>query len=258
MNREKIAVIIPTYNRIEKVLAAVQSVLAQTYPVEEIFVIDDGSTKEIVEKIRNDLNNFGDLRIKFIESPPTRHPGMIRNIGVEKSNCEWLAFLDSDDTWHERKIELQISQMLLHESQASCTDISSTYNNGFIEKYHSGVISFAKLVDANIIVNSSVMVTRSLLTQVGLIADSYRLRGVEDYATWLRIASKEDWLFIHAPLVNYEEHSPDSIRLTNLKDNEMETTIAHLDLIMWKTGNFFGLAITKILKKTIAFVAKVI
>lgn len=89
----RIGVVVPTYNRAGLVVRAVESALAQTRPPDEIVVVDDGSTDGTAEV----LAPYAD-RIRFV-GQPNAGGGAARNRGVEESNAEWIAFLDSDDVW---------------------------------------------------------------------------------------------------------------------------------------------------------------
>lgn len=95
-----VAVIIPTYNRAHCVGEAIQSVLDQTVPADEIIVIDDGSTDNTPEV----LSAFGD-RIVVI-TQPNAGVSAARNAGIARATSEWIAFLDSDDIWYPNRIEV--------------------------------------------------------------------------------------------------------------------------------------------------------
>ena len=104
---EKVSVIIPTYNREKTILRAIQSVLEQTYTNLEVLVIDDGSTDgtaDIVKGIEDD-------RVKYIILDQNGGQAKARNIGVQMSEGEWIAFQDSDDCWHKDKLETQMKFM---------------------------------------------------------------------------------------------------------------------------------------------------
>ncbi len=99
MNR--ISVVIPTFNRADVLPRAVESVLAQTVPPFEIIVIDDGSTDGTVDALRPFTE-----KIRYIKTE-NRGVSAARNRGVEESLGDFIAFLDSDDTWHREKLEIQ-------------------------------------------------------------------------------------------------------------------------------------------------------
>lgn len=99
----RISVVIPTYNRAAQVTGAVRSVLAQTLPPAEVLVIDDGSTDGTAAA----LAPFAD-RIRYI-SKPNGGVSAARNRGIMEATGDWIAFLDSDDTWHPSKLEKQLA-----------------------------------------------------------------------------------------------------------------------------------------------------
>jgi glycosyltransferase involved in cell wall biosynthesis len=109
----KVSVVIPTYNRAEKVGSTIESVLAQTVTDLEVIVVDDGSsdgTGEILEKA------FGD-RIRYY-AQANEGVSMARNKGIAEARGEWIAFLDSDDLWEKEKIEWQLKA--LEQSAPQC------------------------------------------------------------------------------------------------------------------------------------------
>ncbi|ATA18624.1 glycosyltransferase involved in cell wall biosynthesis [Gibbsiella quercinecans] len=103
-----ISVVIPTFNRASIILKTVNSVLAQSYKNIEVLVVDDGSL-DGTEKV---IANIKDSRLKFIPLVENSGGTKPRNIGIEQSRGEYIAFLDSDDEWHSRKLELQLKFFL--------------------------------------------------------------------------------------------------------------------------------------------------
>jgi len=102
--KNRISVIIPTYNRAKLLNMSLASVLNQTYKNIEIIVVDDGSKDNIKEII----NKLKDYRIKFIKLKINKAPSYARNLGIKKSKGEFISFQDSDDFIHEDKLEKQI------------------------------------------------------------------------------------------------------------------------------------------------------
>jgi teichuronic acid biosynthesis glycosyltransferase TuaG len=254
---EKVSVIIPTFNRTATTVNAIKSALAQTLTPFEIIVVDDGSQDEIRKALSKEILSLSSPSIKIIWAEAKRHPGIIRNIGIRHATGEWIAFLDSDDTWSTRKTEVQIKAMLEYDALASHTSTVSNKANLSTKPATTPNkrLSLNSLINGNSIVNSSVIVSRSLLARIGLIADSYAVRGVEDYATWLRIASISQWLTIPNELVFYEDSSSDSIRLQN-GDNYFGMTQAHLDFIMWNRERRYSGTTKKLIKESVKLAAK--
>ena len=98
----KVSVIIPTYNREKLISRAIESVLAQVYPVYEIIVVDDGST-DATKSVLAPFNG----KIKYIYQ---KNAGIAeaRNRGIKESSGEYIAFLDSDDYWAPEKLAEQV------------------------------------------------------------------------------------------------------------------------------------------------------
>ncbi len=106
MNKTPIvSVIIPTYNRAPYVTEALDSVLAQTFTDYEIIVIDDGSTDNTKEVLQP---YFPQIRYFFQENQGV---SAARNVGIREAKGEWLAFLDSDDVWLPKKLEIQFKDI---------------------------------------------------------------------------------------------------------------------------------------------------
>ena len=103
-NMLKVSIILPTYNRADLIMETVESILCQTYKNWELIIIDDGSddnTEEVIAQIT-------DERIQFHKAGRIGIVGKIKNIGIEKSSGELIAFIDSDDLWADTKLEKQI------------------------------------------------------------------------------------------------------------------------------------------------------
>lgn len=99
-----VSVIIPTYNRAHLVKRAIKSVLVQTFTDLELLVIDDCSddnTEEVVKSVE-------DARIRYIPRSINRGASAARNMGIHEAKGEYIAFLDSDDQWLPRKLEIQL------------------------------------------------------------------------------------------------------------------------------------------------------
>jgi glycosyltransferase involved in cell wall biosynthesis len=99
---KRISVVIPTYNRAARIPVAVRCALEQTRPPFEVIVVDDGSTDATEEALRPFAG-----RIRYIRTP-NGGASAARNRGIREARGEWIAFLDSDDTWSPDKLQRQI------------------------------------------------------------------------------------------------------------------------------------------------------
>ncbi len=102
-----VTVVMPTFNRLEYLRAAVASVYAQTFEDWELIVIDDGSDDET----RRFLRSPPDPRMSVIFHSHTGVPAAIRNRGIARARGRYVAFLDSDDLWAAEKLQRQLALM---------------------------------------------------------------------------------------------------------------------------------------------------
>ena len=196
MNR--ISVIIPTYNRADRVVAALGSVLAQTRPPDEVIVVDDGSTDNTSER----LAPYHE-RIHYV-CQPNRGPASARNTGIKQASGELVAFLDSDDLWLPKKLERQLAAFANDRALRICHTNEIWIRNGVRvnpmrkhQKYGGHI--FEKVLPLCIVSPSSVIMTRQLLNEMGGFDES--LPACEDYDLWLRVLCRYPIAYIEEPLV---------------------------------------------------------
>ena len=195
----KVSVVIPTYNRVPYLGRAITSVLKQSYPVNEIIVIDNGSTDQTLSFIKK---KFTSIRV-IIEKK--RGVSFARNLGIENCKYNWIAFLDSDDEWITDKIEKQF--VLLKESNFKYQFIHTNeiwIKNGMLKnqkKKHlkKGGYIFEDCLDICKISPSSVLIKKELFDRYGLFDNKFKV--CEDYELWLRITSKIKIGYLDKPLI---------------------------------------------------------
>lgn len=205
----RVSVIIPTFNRHQKVARAISSVLGQTFLDREIIIVDDGSTDGTPVV----LSQFG-ARIVREKLPTNRGVSAARNAGIMKSNSPLIAFLDSDDYWLPRKLAEQVAFLDHHaDALAVQTDEIWVRNQRRVnpKKRHtkpSGDI-FQPSLKRCLVSPSAIMLRRSLLDDVGLFDES--LPACEDYDLWLRISCRYPVYLIEKKLVVKEGGHPDQL-----------------------------------------------
>lgn len=112
-----VSIITPVYNAQEYLEETILSVLQQTYSNWELLLIDDCSTDKSYEIIKKYQNQ--DKRIRYLKNEKNSGPAVTRNRGIESSNGEYIAFLDSDDLWYQDKLEKQINFILENKLKIS-------------------------------------------------------------------------------------------------------------------------------------------
>lgn len=195
---DSVSVVIPTYNRRPVVARAIESVLAQTHGGFELIVVDDGSDDGTAES----LKRYG--AAVSVLCQPHRGVAAARNFGVACSRGRYLAFLDSDDLWLPRKLELQLAFMQAHPDVRICQTEELWIRRGVRanpRKRHrkpSGDI-FRPSLELCLVSPSSVMITRELFDRVGGFDETFE--ACEDYDLWLRVALDTEVPLIPEPLV---------------------------------------------------------
>ncbi|KQZ94340.1 glycosyltransferase [Mesorhizobium sp. Root157] len=101
----EVSVVLPTFNRLRSLPAAVESVLSQSFRDLELIIVDDGSS----EDIEGFAASVSDPRLKYVRRPVNGGAAAARNTGVSESRGRFIAFQDSDDLWLPGKLERQIA-----------------------------------------------------------------------------------------------------------------------------------------------------
>jgi glycosyltransferase involved in cell wall biosynthesis len=204
----RVSVLISTYNRLPKVKEAIDSVLKQTYRDFELWVVDDGSTDGTGEL----LKVFGN-KIKYL-CQVNRGVSAARNLGLKVSRGKYVAFLDSDDLWEPRKLEIQVRCMEANPQFPLCyTDeiwirMGVRVNPKKKHAKYSGWI-FEKCLPLCIISPSSAIMKRTLLDEIGGFDEN--LPVCEDYDFWLRVTRRYPVLFIDKKLIVKRGGHPDQL-----------------------------------------------
>lgn len=203
MNRPFVSVVIPTYNRAEDLQRALQSVREQTYTNWEVIVVDNYST-----------DNTDDI-IGMLEDPriflyKIRNNGVIaasRNLGIQKASGELIALLDSDDWWEKEKLEKSVAAIqsgadLVYHDLWMVTEGKRKYRKVGSWPLTQPVYD-ALLMNGNPVINSSVVVRKKILEEIGGISENPELIAAEDFDCWLRIALVTDRFFFLPEVLGY-------------------------------------------------------
>ena len=213
-----VTVIIPTWNRADTIQAAVKSALRQTYPVHEVLVCDDGSSDNTEEAVRS----INDQRVEWLPGLRGGRPAIPRNRGIRQSRGEWLAFLDSDDEWRSDKLERQLTVAKELNCRAICSNalryIPGRGNAGNVLDWNEPKTTLRHLLAVNLVICSSVLIHRSLVVAIEGFPEDVKLKALEDYALWLRVATLTDFAYVNEPLVLYRDDPANSVRVQGVTE----------------------------------------
>jgi glycosyltransferase involved in cell wall biosynthesis len=176
-----VSTIIPTYNRANLICRAVESAIAASSPDDEIIVIDDGSTDN-TEKV---VTVFQD-RIRYIKTP-NRGAGAARNRGVKEAKNPLVAFLDSDDTWIPKKLELHRTVMEDNpEIVFSFSDFAVRYVSGeerhfFIKNWHKDTRNWEEILGPGYLYSTIAHLPENWDDFQIFVGDLYFLEMAENY-----------------------------------------------------------------------------
>jgi len=180
----RISVVIPSYNRRHTLERALQSVFDQTSRVDEVILVDDGSTDGSSEMVRQ---LFPEV---IVLKQPNLGVSAARNRGIAKARCEWIALLDSDDSWLPQKIDqirnahkLQPDFVLYHSDEIW---IRHGVRVNPMQKHRKcGGWIFEQCLPLCAISPSAAVICKSTLESLGNFDEN--LPACEDYDLWLRL-----------------------------------------------------------------------
>lgn len=197
-----VSVVIPCYRCAGTIQRAVDSVLSQTLLPSEIILIDDcsndeGETLAVLTKLKT---LYAEVDIKILTLKENGGPGSARNAGWADASAPYLAFLDSDDSWHPQKISVQYNWMAMHpevtmsghasrqvKTEAVLSDLSADWTA------HS--VSINSLLFSNFLPTRSIMIKKEI---------PYRFvpgkRYSEDYLLWLTVVNSHSVFFLDLPM----------------------------------------------------------
>lgn len=201
MNKNKVSIITPVYNAERFLKETIGSVKRQTYKNWELLLIDDCSTDSSSEIIK--LESENDDRIKYIKLDKNKGAAVTRNIGLENATGRFIAFLDSDDIWDEKKLEFQIRFMLKNDVGFTFTSYRYTLEDGIpLPK----VARAPKKIDYNGLLKNTIIGCSTVLIDKNKVGDFRmpHLRRGQDTATWLKLLKKEKYAYgLYEDLVKY-------------------------------------------------------
>ncbi len=205
MSRPTVSAVLTVYNGERYLNEALDAVLSQTRPPDEVVVVDDGSTDGTARL----LEGYGS-EIRVVHQPNAGHPAGF-NRGFREAQGEYLARCDADDIWNANKLECQLAAIDAHPEVDICFTAARTFGRieqPFSSHPGSGILepaSFARtLYRRNMVCSSSVLIRRATFERLGPFCEPLI---TEDYEYWMR-ALKAGAVFFYEPrtLVSYRLH----------------------------------------------------
>jgi hypothetical protein len=243
-----VSVVVPTYNRAQRLAVALRSALAQSWRDLEIVIVDDGSTDETRDVVAALANQ--DERIRYFYQP-NGGVSAARNQALSHCRGAMIAFLDSDDTWHPWKLGAQVGilQALPHVGMTwsdmnAVDDDGRVTCTGYLRRMYKGygrlasqslfrssarfreltpgasapnpdaLVSwgniYSPMLFGNLVHTSTVLLSRERASQVGCFDPAMRAGG-EDYKFHLATTRFGDVAFLDSTTIDYRVGGDDQI-----------------------------------------------
>ena len=228
----RVSVIIPTYNYGHFVTQTIDSVLQQTYRDFEIIVVDDGSTDDTAERLQSYIDR---KQINYVYQKNLGLPGA-RNTGVRASQGSLIAFVDSDDLWAPKKLELQVPKF----DQAP--DVGVVFGN--TRKFYDQMISrttafgdippargrvLCELIQRTFVPMPTVVIRRECFETVGWFDEPLQSPG-EDIDLWLRLSLKYSFDYVDDVVAFYRIHATSiSANVVKIAERRLQVLTRFID-----------------------------
>lgn len=186
------SIILPTYNQSEFLKKSIKSILSQTFKNWELLIINNNSS----DNTDSVIESFKDDRIKVYRINNENILAKSRNLGIKNSSSEWLCFIDSDDIWYPKKLEITKKYIETENGDLFYHDLDFTNKKFFFLKKKiqdkSKKITYPVIkyfaYNGNGVGQSSVVVRKKILEKIGLISENKDKYSWEDFDTWIRIS----------------------------------------------------------------------
>lgn len=227
-NNNLVSVIVPAYNRAERITNAMDSVWAQTYRPIELLIVDDGSidnTREVVKSWIKEQEKQDIFNAKYIHQENSGAPEA-RNTGIKNAKGRYLQFLDSDDLIHKEKLQEQI-KLLKGEKTAIClSDYSAIDDEGNILYNVSNNISIQKAIKLFVGVHTSVPLIDKYFFSDEQLTWNTKLKKLQDIDYFIKLFMLSAKVsYVNKSLFFWVIHEDDRITTSNAKDGSVHRPI---------------------------------
>jgi virginiamycin A acetyltransferase len=211
-----VSAVIPAYNRQTMIVRAIESVLNQTCPVDEIIIVDDKSTDRTVEVVGGQMAR--DKRIKLFCHPTNKGAQAARNTGIKAATGQWIAFLDSDDVWLPDRIRLCLDKAREMNVPAVHTE-AYMHKNGqltLMKRSSAQGYIFPDMLKSPGPTFPGLLVRKECLLRVGLLDES--LPAWQEWDAFLRLSQYYPFAFVPEPCFVWDAHENETISKDKSRD----------------------------------------
>lgn len=229
-----ISVVIPLYNKAHTIVKTLNTVINQTYQNFEIVIVNDGSTDNGVEIIKQ---NFDDSRIRIINQSNTG-VSAARNRGVDESNGEYIAFLDGDDEWHPEYLSTMYELIKKYPYAGLFLCAGLIHNADGSISYRIASKYEGKKCAINFFVNPEVFLhTSGTIVSKPLFNKTHRfiigMKQFEDKLAIQALALSTQTVYCGIPLTKYNGGIPGQLTQLNVKDSKVvDSVLLYFNMIM--------------------------
>lgn len=203
---ELVSIIMASYNTASNIEESIQSIQAQTYTNWELIIVDDCSSDNTYDV----LKEIKDNRIRIYRNERNYGAAVSRNKALRNAKGRWIAFLDSDDCWHPHKLEKQLSFMKSNNYSFSYTEYEEIDELG---KKRDVIVSGPDKVTKIGMFNYCWMGCLTVMYDAGKIGliQIEDIKKNNDYAMWLKVCKIADCYLLKENLAMYRRGRQDSI-----------------------------------------------
>jgi glycosyltransferase involved in cell wall biosynthesis len=196
-----VSVVVPTYNRPNRLRRSVSSIIDQTYRPIEIIVVDDCSETPATDVL--DQYNGDDITITIVRHEQNQGANAARNTGIQHSSGEFIAFLDDDDEWYPLKLQRQVEEFDNSDDNLgvvySGIDVDRKNKKTYNPATEGGSLT-KQLLKRNVVGTfSTVLVRQSVIDQVGTLDE--RFPSWQDKEWYVRLSQHCEFKPINEPLI---------------------------------------------------------
>ena len=205
-----VTVVVPAFNRAATLERCLHSVQAQSYPRWETVVVDDGSTDGTAEVAGRIARQ--DARVRVVRHTGRRGAQAARNSGIHAARGEWIAFLDSDDEFLPRSLELRLHRAIETRTEVVHSACQVRYADGAVRPYHVPRLTgrvYATLLKREGPVFPALLVKRSALERIGYLDE--RVIAFQEWDTAIRLARHYEFAFEPEPTFIYNCDGADAM-----------------------------------------------